>query len=206
MVIMKREFLKSLGLESDVIDKVMDEAGKDINKLKQDNEKVKEELTTVKGQLEEANTTIESYKGMDIEGIKQSVEDWKTKYESDTKALQDQLASKDYEFNAKEYLSKFKFTSDLAKNAVIADFKAKNFKLENGTFLGADDYMKQLQESNPGAFVSEEVNEPLPNLVKPTNNNPGNVGRMYTRAEIEKMTPEQINNNWPDIQASLAKL
>ena len=35
---MKREFLKGLGLEDNVIDQIMDENGKDINKA---NEKVK---------------------------------------------------------------------------------------------------------------------------------------------------------------------
>ncbi len=38
------------------------------------------ELDGVKQQLSDANTTIQSYKDMDIDGIKQSAKDWETKY------------------------------------------------------------------------------------------------------------------------------
>lgn len=202
---MKTEFLKGLGLDEDAIKSIMAENGKDIQLIKDKLEKVEIELQTKEGLLEEVNTEIQKFKEMDIESIKTSAEEWKTKYETDTKALQDQLASKDYEYNANAYLNNFKFTSDLAKKAVIADFKEKNFKLENGTFLGADDYMKQLQESNPGAFINESKAD-LPHVVSSTSKNSVNPNRVYTKAEIENMTPEQINNNWTDIQASLAKI
>lgn len=114
------------------------------------------ELAGTKKQLDEANTEIQSYKDMDVEGIKTAAKSWEDKYKTDTQKLKDDLAKKDYEFEADKYLSKYKFTSDLAKKAVISEFNQKGFKLENGAFLGADDYMKQLQETNPSAFESDE--------------------------------------------------
>ena len=45
------------------------------------------ELDGVKQQLSDANTTIQSYKDMDIDGIKQSAKDWETKYTQETQKL-----------------------------------------------------------------------------------------------------------------------
>lgn len=43
-------------------------------------------------QLNDANTTIKSYKDMDIDGIKESAKNWEAKYNTDTQNLQKQLA------------------------------------------------------------------------------------------------------------------
>ena len=51
---MKREFLEKLGLEKDVIDQIMDENGKDINKANG-------KLELVQKQLDEANNTIKTH-------------------------------------------------------------------------------------------------------------------------------------------------
>lgn len=195
---MKQEFLKELGLTDEQIQAVINENNKEIEVEKKNTndmanklETTKTELSTIKEQLQAANTTIKSYEEMDIEGIKQSIKDWETKYETDTKALKDTLEAKDYEYSAKEYLAKYKFTSDLAKKAAIEEFKSKGFKLENGVFLGADEYMKQLQETNPGAFENE-TNNPLPTIVKPTSS--GAVGEIKTSlSEMMKMANLQNN-------------
>ena len=110
----------------------------------------------LEGQLKEANAAIESYKGMDIDGIKKSADEWKSKYEADTASLQEQMKQQEYNYEAERYLSKYKFSSELAKKAALADFREKKFQFQDGAFLGADDYMKQLKESNPTAFVDEE--------------------------------------------------
>lgn len=115
------------------------------------------ELTETKKMLTDANAEIQSYKDMDIDGIKQAAADWETKYNADIAARDQKLAEQAREFATREYFSKFQFTSDLAKEAAFAAFLKQEFKQdESGKFLGADDYMKGLKESNPGAFVSEE--------------------------------------------------
>ena len=53
--------------------------GKYVSKEKFDSKEA--ELTTLKSQLNNANNEIQSYKDMDIESIKKSADDWKTKYE-----------------------------------------------------------------------------------------------------------------------------
>lgn len=178
---MKRDFLKGLGLDDSVIDQIMDENGKDIqreknavNKVNQDLEKYKAENEGLKTQLSEANTQIQSFKEMDIDGIKASAEEWKTKYETDTKALNEKIAAKDYDYAIKDFMSNYKFIDDDVKETVINKFKAKEFKLEEGKFLGGEDFMKEYKENHKSLFVSDEPQEPIPQIVKPTGgNNPG---------------------------------
>ena len=59
---MNREFLESLGLEKEAIDKVMTEHGKAVQAVKpaEGHEQLKEELATLQKQLDDANSTLES--------------------------------------------------------------------------------------------------------------------------------------------------
>lgn len=173
---MKREFLEGLNLNKEAIDKIMAENGKDIEAEKKKTANIQNkldtantELTTVKEQLESANSTIQSYKDMDIEGIKRSADEWKEKYEADTKKLQDDLKAKDYDYAAKDYINQFKFIDDEVKEIVLNKFKSKEFKLEEGKFLGADDFMKDYQEAHKSLFVQEAPEgNPTLQIVKPT--------------------------------------
>lgn len=56
---MQRKFLEELGLEKDMIDKIMDENGKDINREKEKAEAIKE-------QLETAKETLKGFEGVDV--------------------------------------------------------------------------------------------------------------------------------------------
>ncbi len=69
---MKTEFLKDLGLDKEVINKIMAENGKDINAAKAELETTKqnlattqEELKQTQEQLKTANTTIDGFKDYD---------------------------------------------------------------------------------------------------------------------------------------------
>lgn len=164
---MKREWLKGLGIEDEnIINQIMDENGKDVNKEKQKADTLKTELEGTKEQLTTANTTIQSYKDMDIDGIKASADEWKTKYETDTKALKDKILAKDYEVAAKEYLGKFKFANKRVAESIKSDFLSKEFKLEEGKFLGAEDYISSLKENEPESFIDE--GKKVPEIIKGT--------------------------------------
>lgn len=137
------------------------------------------ELGETKKLLDDANTTIQSYKDMDIDGIKKSASDWEEKYNTDTKALQDKLDAQATEFAAEKYMGQYQFTSPLAAKAAMAEFMAQGFKRsDDGTFLGADDFMSKMKESNPGAFVVEapstDPEPPAPPKPTFTTPNPAN--------------------------------
>lgn len=200
---MKRDFLKGLGLDDSIIDQIMDENGKDIqreknavNKVTQDLEKFKEENEGLRTQLNEANTQIQSFKEMDIDGIKASAEEWKIKYETDTKALNEKIAAKDYDYAIKDFMSNYKFIDDDVKETVINKFKAKEFKLEEGKFLGGEDFMKEYKENHKSLFISDEPQDPIPEIVKATggSNPPGEGNKFGFATMFTGVRPRQNNN------------
>ncbi|CDZ74892.1 hypothetical protein ING2D1G_0733 [Peptoniphilus sp. ING2-D1G] len=64
---MKREFLEGLGLEKDVIDKIMEENGNDIKAEKAKATAKDEEIKTLKEQVNIANKEIKFNKDMNYE-------------------------------------------------------------------------------------------------------------------------------------------
>lgn len=116
------------------------------------------ELSGVKKQLEDANNTIKSYTDMDVDGIKKSAKEWEEKYKNETKALKEQMEAQERSHQTDMFLSGYKFSSKAAQAGIRMEFEKKQFKLEDGEFLGAKDYMKSLMESDDykGAFVTEK--------------------------------------------------
>ncbi len=80
---MKREFIKTLlpDITDEALNASMAENGKDLEKHKTEAETEKATAQQLKTQLEEANKSIEGFKTLDIDGIKQAAEQWKTKAE-----------------------------------------------------------------------------------------------------------------------------
>ena len=73
-----------------------------------------------------------------------------------------------------DYFELESLIDDDVKETVINKFKAKEFKLEEGKFLGGEDFMKDYKENHKSLFVPDEPQEPIPQIVKPTGgNNPG---------------------------------
>ncbi|MBB1548554.1 MAG: hypothetical protein HG450_000885 [Clostridiales bacterium] len=158
---MKREFLKELGLEDDVISKIMKEHGKTIQKMDDTIEtyrgKISElqtDIATKSKDYEELNkehmlskAKIEEFEKVDIDGLKNSIQEWENKYNQ-----------REYDLSVDKYMQNYKFTSELAKEATISKFKEQKFKLKDGKLDGAEDYMKKFMEENKSAFVIEDNN------------------------------------------------
>ena len=174
---MKTEFLKSLNLSQDVIDKIMAENGKDIaveqkkaEKVIQERDSYKLKAESLETQVNDANTEIQKFKDMDIDGIKKAADDWK---ETAEKAKAD----------ADKQISQMKF--DYALSAALTGAKAKNakavkalldmdgLKFNDGKIVGLDEQLAQIKADNDYLFESDE---PAPEFVKGTNGGSGSVG------------------------------
>ena len=72
----------------------------------------------------------------------------------------------------------------------MAKFNEKNFQFddESKKFMGADEWLKDLQEKDAGAFDSSEH---LPNIV---GNTTGVKGKSYSAQEIDKMDFNDYKN------------
>lgn len=165
---MKRDFLKSLGLTDEVIDKIMAENGADITAARG-------ELATTQQQLAAARTENEGLKTQlaerdkDIDALRkdkgnseelnQKLTELQGKYDTDTKSLQDKLDQQARDYAAEKYLDGFKFSSKAARKSAFAEFKAKNLKLTDGKFEGADDFMAALKKEDPSMFASDEPDD-----------------------------------------------
>lgn len=168
---MKREFLESLGLEKEVIDKIMAENGSDLEKEKAKTTAAKAELAEANGKLNTANTELETLKKSngDIAAVQQQLSDLQAKYDKDTGDLKGQIADRDYSDGIDAFIAEkeLKFSSKGAKRDFIAAFKEKNFERKDGAFVGADDFLKAQREADPDAFASDK---PTPRIVGPTGN------------------------------------
>lgn len=171
---MERKFLEGLGLEKEVIDQILDQNSAEIGKHKKAAEAVETERDTLKTQLDEANKAIKGFEGLDVEGIKAKAAEWETKYNTDTQALKDQLAAKEYEYSVNGAVAGLKFTSESARKAFVADLTGKKLPVQEGKLLGLEDFVKGYKESDPNAFAPEDDGEPAPHVVSKTSG--GNTG------------------------------
>lgn len=159
---MKREFLEGLDigggakLSKEAIEAIMAEHGKSKTRAESQISALTTERDTLKSQLDEANKSLQSFKDMDVDGIKAKVDEWEKKYTTDTQSLKDQLADAQYGFSVKEAVAGLKFTSEGAKKAFVADLTAKKLPLQEGKLLGLDDFVKGYKENDPGAFAAED--------------------------------------------------
>lgn len=154
---MKREDITALGIEDkDILDKIMNLHGADIEKQKATISAVTADRDGLKQQLEDANKQIEQFKTLDVDGIKKAADDWKTKYEKEKSDREAADTARTYDDAVKAAVSDLKFSSNFAKNAFVSLLKEKQLKLDGGKLIGFDDVLKQAQTDDPTAFASEK--------------------------------------------------
>ena len=163
---MKTEFLKSLNLSQEVIDKIMAENGKDIaveqkkaEKVIQERDSYKLKAESLETQVNDANTEIQKFKDMDIDGIKKAADDWK---ETAEKAM----------LEIGRALTGAKAKNTKAVKALL-DMDGLKFNDNDGKIVGLDEQLAQIKTDNDYLFESDE---PAPEFVKGTNGGSGNVG------------------------------
>lgn len=110
---MNKEQLVELGLDEDQIKEVFRLNGIAVNNAKGDLDTKETELASLRTQLEEANTQIDGFKDLDVEGIKAATEEYKTKFE-------------EAKIKAEQDIEALKFEHEL--EGAIRDSKAKNVK------------------------------------------------------------------------------
>lgn len=161
---MKRDFLVSLGLTDDVIDKIMSENGKDIENIKSKYS----DYDDLKSQLADAQKQLDGFKAIDIDGLKRSAEEWQAKA---IKAEED----------AKATLNKVKF--DFALDNALTGAKARNLKAvkalldvdslkyEGDKIVGLDEQLQSLRDSAGYLFEGDDT-PPAPKFTGATNTPP----------------------------------
>jgi hypothetical protein len=162
---MKRDELKAIGLTDEQIDKVMAANGQDIEAGKTKLTAATTEAEALKAQLTEAGKQIEAFKGMNIDQIKASADEWKTKAEQATADAQAQMAALRFDHALEAAL-----TGAKAKDVVSvkANLKLGDLKLaEDGSIVGLNEQLAKVKETKDFLFESDK---PAPKIVTGGNN------------------------------------
>lgn len=150
------------------------------------------EMNGYKTQLGEANAEIQSYKDMDIDGIKKSAADWETKYNADTAALQQTLETERRTHAAERFLDSQRIKSPLSRKTILQEFLAQNLEFKDGAFAGADEYMKKVKEQYPDEF---ETDKPKEGEKKPFVRGTGSSYKPKTESEQEAYIKAKYGKN-----------
>ena len=166
---MKTEFLKGLGLEQDVIDKIMAENGKDIAAEKAKTVKAEGERDNFKDQLATATESLEKFKDVDPAAMQGEID-----------KLNQQLKDKDAEYAAKEADRIFSDTIKEAiktaggrnEKAVMAMLDMDALKASKNQSEDIKKALETVKESDAYLFGSDE---PFKNPVGATSGNTGGI-------------------------------
>ena len=189
---MKRKFLEDLGLEKEVIDSIMAENGKDVEKAKADYE-------DVKAQLETAQATISDLKknNADNEVLQNKV----TEYETEIAKLKDEAIKKDFNYRLEDALKGSKAKNVKALKALLDMDKVK---LEGEKFTGLEEQLTALKESDAYLFETEEQPPQQLGGFKPTNT--GGSPKGITKEQFHKMSYSErveLYNTQPEVYSQL---
>ena len=111
-----------------------------------------QEYNALKSQLDTANSTIQSYKDMDIDGIKASVEDYKHKWEqaeNDRKAFE-------HKTKVGGYVKSLGLKDDIYEKHVTDLILEKGLKFDGDKLIGGDDVVNDFKAKYPDAFKSAQ--------------------------------------------------
>ena len=171
--------------------------GEYVSKSKYDT--LQTDLQNQKDLLKSANAEIDSYKSMDIEAIKKSAEDYKTKFETAEKDYQAKISEMEYNNKLDKYVGTLNLKNDIYKKEVISRIKEKELKFDGDTLLGAEELVKGFKEQYADAFVDSKLK---PSFADTT---PGADSKV-TREAFNKMSYKEriaLKSEQPDIYNSL---
>lgn len=147
---MKRRFLEDLGLEADVIEKIMTEAGKDVTSLKARVDDLTEQINVKETTISEKNNKIAELEKVDVEAIKTAeYERGKTDGSKEIEVFKKQNA-------LDKALSKYKAkdTSILSK---MLDMEKVKYNDKFEIVEGLEEQINSIKESHDYLFNSDKT-------------------------------------------------
>lgn len=207
--------LKSFGVEipedkqADV-KRALSEHYKNAGEVTRTLSKVENERDSWKNRAEAAETTLRSFDGVDVEGMKQSISDWKAKAEKAEQDAKEQIYQRDFADALKTELETIKFSSESAKKAIMSEIKEAGLTMKNGKILGLNDLIEQMKQYDAAAFVDETQQSANQNAAKFTSpvHGGGRTGSGLTKDDFKKMNLDdrlKLKQSDPELYAALSK-
>lgn len=181
---MKRDFLEGLGLEKEVVDKIMAENGADLEKEKAKTNAAKADLAEAKEKITEVQSERDRLKTSngDVVSVQKKLDDLQAKYDADIAERDNKLAARDYDDAINRAIAgkSLKFSSKYAEKAFKDFLKEKKLEVKDGELEGLDDFIKEQKAADPDAFAPDK---PTPRIVSPTGGGSNPPGTHQTIAE-----------------------
>lgn len=192
-----RRSLKAMGIEDEKIDEIISAHAETVDALKEQRDNYKaqaDELTKVQQKLDEANETIKA-NGSDA---------WKVKYD----AIKEEYDNYKSDISAKETtrakqaayreVLKAAGVSDKRIDSIVRVSDIDSVELdESGKIKGADKLTESIKNEWADFIVSTNT-KGADTATPPTTSK-----KSFSREDIDKMTPDEINKNWETIKNSL---
>jgi hypothetical protein len=153
---MKRDFLEGMGIETEVIDKIMKENGKDIESAKAKFA----DYDDLKQQLETANATLEKFK--DYDQTKAEVEKYKTEAEKIKQESAANIAAMERSGKVKDYLSGKKFVNKITQETITSKM-CEALGADESKGKNLDDIFAELTKDQTD--ILKDDNAPTPPIV-----------------------------------------
>ena len=154
---MKREDLEKLGItDKEQVDAIMTLHGKGVEAHKTAAESAQAELKTSQDQLSKANETIEGFKKLDVDGIKQAADEWKSKFETAQNEAAEQMSKMKFDHALDGALAAAKPKDQTATKAVKALLDHEGLKLQaDGSILGLNEQLEKIKSEADYLFESD---------------------------------------------------
>ncbi len=164
--------------------------------------KLKEQKEQLENDLATANKLVGDLKktNKDAEELQNKI----TEYEQQVQQLETERAEERKTYAVKEALQ-----GAGGKDIDYLMFKLGDLELDkDGKVKDLDNKIKGLKEATPSFFESKEATPPADNKgyqVIDTKLDQGKQATIYSMDQLRTMTPEEINQNWDPVSASLEK-
>lgn len=184
---MKRKFLEDLGLESDAIEKIMAEAGKEITVLKAKVDDLEEQIAVKETTITEKNNKIAEFEKVDIEAIKKQARE--EGFAEGSKEIEnfkkqnaiDKIYNEEFEVDGKKYKVK-------DKKGLQGYLDNEKIKYENDQVSGLVEQFSEIVKTSPYLFETDTKNPQFADTTQGTNQNKDdeNALRQAMGLEIKK--------------------
>lgn len=178
------ETLRSLGIEvpedkEKEVKTKLSEYYKNVGEVEKYTKNLETDRDEWKQRAETAEETLKKFDGVDLETMQTELATWKAKAENAEKDYAAKIEQRDFEDALKEEIGGYKFTSEAAKKAIMAEIREAGLKVKDGKILGLSDLLAQMKEKDASAFVDEKQEQleagrakpftgPLKGAVQPT--------------------------------------
>ena len=201
---MKREFLKSLNLESDVIDKIMTQYGEDIEKFKKQADEIEESKKEIKSKDRE----LEELKKLsdDTNLLKKQIENLQNENKLSLEKYQTEIKQMKINNAVEKALTNAKAKNNNVVLPLLSEFLSKAEIDDTGNIKGLDSQIELLTKNEETKFLFDDTDAQKPMLkgiVPGSKTEPVNGSIDQSVFDANKNNPDWINKNWDEISNAL---